>query len=374
VAHDFQPLGGGRARGAVPGNWIGEELRRSRAGYALLLVDACESGTITRAFTWDASRKDVWSGDDGLSPDSIVLKHVDTPGAPPNAPIEKLSDIKGGGSRWVALTAVQADQYAPASSVGSPFTLALTQSVTSKDPLQLTPARLRDEVAARLLAIGVRVDTSPRGVNPQVWSSDSRLLQAPLAQVEGPDVPQTSSPPAPPTAAPGERWTLLEQVVADSEPGTVSVSGVKRRYTVGEQLALTLTLRRGGYLTLINVDQQDHAELLVPSPLVPSQVHLDAGTYMLPGYLSKQAGRTISFRADSPGTILLVAIISPQPIVTLKAGEQPLDAAAIKSLIPKGTCASGHCRSFVTHVEDADSSAQQVTRREAVSARMVILP
>lgn len=368
VAHDFRPVGRGRAQGVILGSWIGQALGHSTAGRAFLLVDACESGTITKA---------LWTGSDGQSERRVVTKYVANPGAPAAEPLFKAIIRQVETGRWVAMTAVQADQRAPASPVGSPFTTAVWTALTEADPTRITPLQLRNAAAQTLTsALGVPVDSSPTGVNPQVWGSNKILLNTPLdlRALDEPTVPASIERPV---AAPRSNWSRLERLVARSEPGTVQLSGVKPQYRVGETLSLTLTLQRGGYLTLLNVDQDDAAAVIIPNRVLPT-AKLEPGTHRLPAELFPRAARPFPIRAATPGEILLVALVTPRPIDLVardaRATFPELDEGQLERLEAQPLCAQDHCRLFLADVEDTDRRVAFVTRPEAVSVRTRIVP
>jgi len=364
VAHDYRPIGSGRADGVILGNWIGPQLGSSTAGLTVLLVDACESGTITKA---------LWTGSDGQGRRSIVSKYVATPGAQGGPAQEAFFKIPARtvAAHWVVMTAVQENQLAPASPVGSPFTLALSSALASGDA-RLTARQLHEAVVEDLkVNRGIPVDSSPQGVNPQVWGSDESVLNTPL---------QSHPSGATATGLPRSRWTRLEQLVARTEPGALELSDVKEHYKVGEQLTLTLTLKRGGYLTLINVDREDMAAVIVPNRVLP-QARLDAGTYVIPTDLRSLASQAFPIRAASPGEILLVALLTPQPLqLTTATAQKPMFTLLDERLLglleaTKPPCPQGKgCKLFVADVGDAETAAPFVTRPEAISVRTAIVP
>jgi hypothetical protein len=357
VAHDYRPLGDGHAEGVILGNWIGAELARSRAALSLLLVDACHSGAITKA---------AWRGSDGQLLRSIVPKYVVTPGVTTAPAAEALFKAAGASARWVALTAVQADQVAPASPIGSPFTLSLWSAMASADPAHMSARQLRDATTQDLkLARGLPVNSTPAGVNPQVWGSDPALLNAPLAAVTLAAAPAAHPP----------KWQRLEQLAARSEPGAVKLSGVKDRYRVGEPLTLTLKAERGGYLTVINVDQQNEGAVIVPNRALAA-VRLNPGTYSIPDDLNHLASQRFQPRAASAGQILLVAVLTPEPLefkAPLKGLFGELDERALELIEAQIPSCSG-CRLFVADAEDAERATPSVKRPEAVSVRTEIVP
>lgn len=362
VAYDFQFNEDGTAQGAVLGSWIGEQLNASRAGSVLLMVDACESGTITKSMDWGKAAREVWVGPDGRPLTSIRNKYLENPHLSRETPLDSLKGIAVNPSaHWIAMSAVQANQFAQATHIGSVFTLAVWGVLSKAEVSRMSAKALREGAADYLAQHGIPVNSQPTGANPQVWGSNKQLLDAPLMQTAA-------------AHAQGPLWTQLEHLVAESEAGTVSITGVKPRYKVGEKLSLTLTLKRNGYLTLINVDQADNAAVLipVPDPRLPRSAELMAGTYTLPDYLENLYRKNFPMVADSPGDILLVALVSPTPLDSLKAGE-PLNAKEIQG-IEVSPCPTSTCKVFTTHIQDAERVVDHVTRIEAVSVRTAIVP
>ena len=353
VMADFKPVGGGHAAGALLGHWIGSELKAARAGNVLLLVDACNSGEITKEFQ-------LLQANYGPA----VNKYFATPGFPSG---ERPLMWKGVDSSagWIAMSAVQDDQYAPASSVGSPFTNALQIALTSARQAHTspTPVQLREAVLLELQKLGVPTDLGPKGANPHLWGDPTLLSRA-----------LTIEP------APGRVWAKLQKIVAASTPGAVSLHMANPQTHRGQPLQFELDLQRGGYVTILNANEKDESEVLIPNAAVP-ELHLPAGHYVLPRDIKR------SWIAEEPERTVIAVIVTPQKLnLTPPAGGKSLpgqlpadrlldqlQAAMIGSATDGGTGAP-KTRLYHDRTTDEAQPSPMVTRPEAVSIESEIVP
>jgi hypothetical protein len=334
VMADLKPTGAGHATGALMGHWIGNELKAARVKYALLLVDACNSGEITKDFSLQPTYG------------SAVNKYFANPGFP-SAMRPKL--WKGDeGSGWVAMSAVQDDQYAPASSVGSPFTnalgIALANARSSKS--SITPLQLREAVVTELTRLGIPTDLGPKGANPHVWG-DPTLLGKSL----------------PVALPPGKIWAQLQQIAEESTPGAVSIHMANTRIARGQPLQFDLDLARGGYVTVINANQKDDAEVLIPNTAVP-ELKLAAGHYALPKLINR------TWIADEPERVLVTVIVTPTKL-DLSGGKS---AGALIDRLRSTMAGNGTARLYHDRTTEAAQPVSTVTRPEAVSIESEIVP
>jgi len=360
VMSDLRPTGGGHATGALMGHWIGNELKLARVAYALLLVDACNSGEITKDFKLEPTY--------GFA----VNKYFATPGFPGG---EQPKLWKGdGASGWIAMSAVQDDQYAPASSVGSPFTNAVGIALANarRANASLTPVQLREAVIAELDKLGIPTDLGPKGANPHVWGDPSLLAKS-----------------LPVAAAPGRIWAQLQATVQQSTPGAVSIHMASTRIHHGQPLEFALDLERGGYVTVINANEKDDAEVLIPNAAVP-ELRLAAGHYLLPQEIKR------TWVAEEPERVLVAVIVTPKKLDLNRApGKGPPGTSPADLLVrelrtaleqneamsavpgPAGAAeAAGATRARLFHdrTTDAAQPSATVTRPEAVSIESEIVP
>jgi len=348
VMSDLKPTGHGHASGALMGHWIGNELKAARVGYALLLVDACNSGEITKDFRLEPTYG------------TAVNKYFATPGFPGE---EHPKLWKGDApSGWIAMSAVQDDQYAPASSVGSPFTNAVGIALANaRGAGELpTPVQLREAVVAELGKLGIPTDLGPRGANPHVWG-DPALLDKSLPVV----------------SAPAPIWAQLQQAVQQSTPGAVSIHMANTRIHHGQPLEFDLDLTRGGYITVINANEKDEAEVLVPNAAIP-ELRLAAGHYTLPQAIKR------TWVADEPERVLVAVIVTPQKLdlqSTSGKGLAPRRQAELvlerlRRALGDGAGAGSGARTRLFHdrTTDAAQPSSTVTRPEAVSIESEIVP
>lgn len=291
VLHDARFDAQGRPTGGVlVDDWFAARLRSASAREIFVLVDACNSGTVTKAMP-DPLGVHSWKR-------YIPVPLGDLPARSATAGASQFVDTKSlRPVPHVALSAVEDFQLAPATANGSPFTIALDQVISGAraERTRLSPKQVRDKVAKVLSDAGY----SNASVNPQV-SGDPVLADRPL----------------PLGLAPGPRWSKLEQIVAQSTPGAVTIDVTRQSYSVrnADALELTVDLKGEAYLWVFSVDHADDAVLLLPNSWV-EEIKLPAGKHRIPVDVKlDRPERNLRFLPSAPGETFVVVVATPEKL------------------------------------------------------------
>ena len=246
-------------------------------------IDACHSGTVTRAFSMENDR---------LRTKESQIRFLHYPGVPRGS-----GDILSGrtGSddqpRYVVLSAAQDDEFALGTVFGGYFTLGLQASIdealAAGRPLSLT--ELATEVTA---FIAERVDKENR-YTPAVYG-DKETLEVSIIPDNRVD---TQRP----------RWESYQALVAEARPLTVNAN--QDVFKVGDFLQLTIDVPGDGYLNVLSIDPADQAMVLFPNRF-DTDNQVKAGTVAFPT-------DTMGFDlpASEPiGETLIVAVFTEHPV------------------------------------------------------------
>lgn len=355
VLHDAKPTEKSMA-GMLVDDWLAPRLTAASAREVVLIVDACHSGTVTKSST-DAERLQFWK--------RYVARPIPerTSGANKSTRSAEFVESKSARTgRYVALTAVEDFQLAPATINGSPFTQAVQQVISKAraDRRKISLRDTRDGAAQQLVAAGF-----PRtSVNPQL-SGDPTLASAPL----------------PLQSAPGARWSKLEQLVAQSTPGAISLSGTRDKYSVkaADPLELSVELKGEAYLWVFSVDRNDEAVLLLPNSWI-EEVKLPAGKHRIPLDIKlPNPAQTLKFVPSAPGETLVVAVATPQKL-KLPDDLKPTKATSLRYMPVSTDAADALLRQLIgpqrqfTAIVAEDQTPGPVTRPQAVGAVLNVTP
>jgi hypothetical protein len=105
---------------------------------------------------------------------------------------------------------------------------------------------------------------------------------------------------------------------------------------IGQSLQFTLTARRSGYLTVLNIGTSGNAYLQVPSALIGGRnIRIDAGrSYALPG--PELFPWQWDYREEGPaGWEHIIALVTDEPFIPVKAASRSSDASPIVRLTPE---------------------------------------
>lgn len=269
-------------------------LGKLRSKNVLVIVDACHSGTSTKAMSLSSKQ---------FGANEVVGKYFIYPGMPKGDALaggpssrgfmaeRKQESAPAGGGGHVAITAARDDETSLASNRGSIFTLGIQEAVAkakAEGDRTLTPRQLweyaKNFVSSKLPA--------SRVFHPQI-NGDQALMDRPLF------LAATSS-------GRGPVWRKVEQL---AEGGGLRVLVDKKTYVEGDKMVMRVQIPEEGYLNLINVGPDD-----VPTVLFPNQFHQDnkvaAGTVSLP---TEKMDFDLVARAPY-GANLLVAVVTKTPL------------------------------------------------------------
>ncbi len=193
---------GEQAENVLLDDEIGSLFSSMQNGELLMLVDACNSGTVDKSVS-----------NRGLAPLAASDYAPATTGevkglgyipkqAKSTGPAERTSNDRDlpASARYVAITAAQDDQFARASVNGSYFTLGLNEAFkAAKSPPSITPAELRDQTAT---FIKTNVKPKENQYTPQL-QGNPELFAKRLSLVAS-----TSESPH------GEVWAQFEELLA----------------------------------------------------------------------------------------------------------------------------------------------------------------
>jgi len=300
VLHDVQRATI-QGRASLKNVLIGHELHAALGAIpshnVLVLVDACHSGTVTRTFALGNRRLGVSSG---------YMKFYSYPGMPP----EQTRTTRGvrapasGDENYAALSAARDDEFAVGTEQGGLFTLGVTEVISgaSRAGKHPTVAEVRDAAATFIAA-----HTDEQSRHHPVTDGNERLIRGELALIPLRD-------------GQGPTWQALVELAARGEP--LTLAGAAHELHLGEEIALTATLPRDGYLNVVQVDSQDRATVLYPNKYATTN-RVKAGAFQFP-----TADMDFVLRASEPlGPALVVAFLTEKPVNLLELGIEGRDAA-----------------------------------------------
>ena len=217
-------------------------LRRLPSRDVLVLIDACNSGTVYKA---------IRLGNVSLGERQAYTKFVDYPGMPGNyggqeVAVDKGVGVAGRAVNFAFLAAAADDELSIATSAGSVFTLGLKEVVRKAAHARqtLTVKSLQNGVASYIVS-----KLSPRRVHHPQLGGNPDLLQKSLRLV----VPSQG----------GRTWQRLEGLVDRGVP--LNMKANQGNYELGQAVAYTIDIPHTGYLNVVSVDSQDEATVLFPN-------------------------------------------------------------------------------------------------------------
>lgn len=282
---------------------IGAQIGAMKNGELLMLVDACNSGTVDKSV---ANRGLTPLAASDYAPATTgEVKGLGYFGIPAKSPIVAGRDSNRrdppASARYVAITAAQDNQFARASVNGSFFTLGLSEAFkAAHSKAGITPAELRDQAAAFIQA---NVKPRENQYDPQL-QGNPELFQKNLSLASS-----TSESPH------GELWAQFEELLKEYGNARMSLTAdLGTRIKVGQWYTLQLQLPNdvGGYLSVIAVDSGGEEAIVLFPNAWAKETRFEAGTTIkLPPSDTEHWGLT----ADPPASkSLLVALVTPEPL------------------------------------------------------------
>ena len=260
-------------------------LQQLSQGQLLMLVDACNSGTVDKSVYQATGSKYFPAGEalqKGLTYIPVSAKATDVVGREP-APAD---------SRYVAINAAQDHEFAQATHQGSYFTLGLREMVKTAvgENRELTPKGLHQSLQAYLREYVRSEPYSP------TLRGNSDLFDQPLQLRPG--------------SMHGALWDKLEEVVRQYGGGLDVRTDQGDRIRIGQFYTLQIDLPVAGFLSVVAVDSgQLDPVVLFPNPWRPEQ-HFPTGQVVLGG-----SGEAWGLQAlEPPSKTLITAIVTPEPL------------------------------------------------------------
>ena len=251
VLHDTRVEGGG-LRNFLRDDEFGALLGGIGARNVLVLIDACHSGTATKAIRL--------VGETGKS------KYFPNPALPfqgggdPDVMDKNIAAI--GRANHVLLSAAADNELAQATNNGSAFTLGVSETVGKAlgEGRSLTPRQLQAGVSEHIKSL---LDAS-RQHTPQLLGNE-RLLAGNLFFAA--------------QSGPGPTRRKLERLAEGLE--AMPMETPKAEYRLGQTIAFTVNLPKDGYLNVVNVGPNDDALVLFPNAFQKDN-KVSAGAFRLP--------------------------------------------------------------------------------------------
>jgi len=287
VTHDMKRAkikGRATLAGVVTDDKLGSLIAAIPSRNIWVIIDACHSGTMTRAFSM--RNRSLDSG-------PVFVKSFTYTGMPAGGHSTFSRDVgKGAPANFVSLSAAGDNEKAIGTSVGGVFTMGLTEAIKrmAAEGKGITINELRDQAGEY---IRTKVDKDEVH-HPQV-TGNATLAGATLKIV------------APGATGGPNKKRLLEMVAAQSK--RLDISATSMRYAVDEPVKLTLKLPTSGYLNVVTVDAKDVATVLFPNRYQMENA-VSAGPFALP--TSQMAFELLA--SEPLGETLVVAFLSSDRI------------------------------------------------------------
>ncbi|MEM7700169.1 MAG: caspase family protein [Verrucomicrobiota bacterium] len=276
-----------------------------RTKRALVMIDACHSGTGTRGM-----------GSDGVQviEKQIRLDYVDMLGRGAEEGNALAKDA--GPLSHVLISGSRANEYSALlviDGVGrSLFTTALTEVLPTRKSAPLTS--LETAIHERMVQIDEEAASKQ---NPQVET----MVDVTVNVLIGDEVAATSPTPDQNVAEPNNPEPVQQPAAGLPSAFEVQVATDKRTYRSGEVMVARVKSEKDGYLRLYYVDKTGSATLIFPNGYQQDN-RIPAGATIQVGAPDGQATANFRFRMKPPGgTEILLAAVSPQQFTDHEALE-----------------------------------------------------
>jgi hypothetical protein len=301
VAYDFgsgrTPSGQSTFVNVVTDDEIGALLGQSKSQNVLLMIDACHSGTIDKAVSFDQPLLGNTVGYRKFLPVPGLGSRTKAFGVKPTG-------SNAGSVKYISLSAAADDQAATATATGSAFTVGLAKAIDNHSAEgSVTPVQLVREAQAFI----DRFVSASQRFNPQIQGDPSLRDKAIILS-------DTSS-------GNGPNWTNAQNLVANLS--RLKIEGVKARYADGELLRFAIETPSGGYLNVLSVNPDDTVTLLYPNKY-------NKDNKIGPGELNiPTAQMPFQLPAGAPfGKTMILAIVTNTPYSLLDSSVDGKDAPA----------------------------------------------
>jgi hypothetical protein len=266
-------------------------LKKIPSRNVLILIDACNSGTMTKGLITESVLGDNLT---------TVSKFLSYPGMPLVSKGNFMPTQAQTSDNYVAISAAGDDEFAQATDKGSLFTLGLQLALNKaeKDKTPITPTELKNQADAFIQQENKRAPFTPR------LTGNASLAQKAIKI-------------RPSDQGHGDNWQRLQQLARQAEPLTLRIN--QKTYAEGEKLVITIDNQQSGYLNVINVGPKDEPTILFPNQYNPdAKISSDVSipTPQMPFELT----------AMPPyGPSLVVAFFTEQPLNLYQSGDGSRD-------------------------------------------------
>ena len=252
----------------------------------LVLVDACNSGTVTRS---------VRLSNLSLGVDTAIAKffHYNEIPDSSGSTFTRSLAIRGlnQNNNYIAISAAQDTELALATERGSYFTLGITDAIhqASKDKYSITVEELHqfaDQFIDKMVSEKQRYHPQIHG-NEKLAKGEFKLFK--FTQGHGP------------------KWKSLEKL--SNRGRLLDLSLDKKEYFLNDNVLINVNVPENGYLNIISIDAYDHATVLFPNK------------YNLDNYVKRSAvlipNKDMPFTlpaVEPTGPTMVAAFLSTTPI------------------------------------------------------------
>jgi hypothetical protein len=296
--HDVKAkqLPGGQASltGVLRDDTFGKALAAIASRNVLVMVDACHSGTVTRALRFRSPENGTAQG---------LVKYFHYQGHPAALAGGFATSLQADAGNHIAIAAAGDDEEAIATARGSLFTRGVFKAIeqANNSAEGLTPRRL-----VKSAGVYIAEHTDPGNVFHPCLSGNLTLADRALRLGAITD-------------APGPTWRKVEALVASMRPLTIRANGT--RFREGELLRLSVDIPHKGYLNIVNIDAQD-------TPIVAFPNLFSEDNRVTPGSFSVPGGLPFELPAGPPfGPTLLAAFLTEEPLSLFETGDGLRDSS-----------------------------------------------
>jgi len=261
-------------------------LNQLKSQDVMLLVDACNSGTVYRGFIGQKqSAKAI----------PKFLSYSGIPKKTKHLQVSNVTDVEiiaPQSYRFVAITAAGDDELALATKNGSLFTTGikyyLQQAARNNQPI--TPKQLSEKVA-QYIQEKVQQEKLGAVYRPQL-AGNLQLVNKTI--------------PVSPVLL-GNNWSSLEQLAITEQQ--LQITANTANLHIGDILEIKINIPESGYLNVINIDPSDEVYIVYPESSIADN-RVKSGNLILP---TPEMGYQLQLTEPS-GENLFVAILSKEPI------------------------------------------------------------
>lgn len=310
VMHDVENTqldGSNTLRNVMLDERFGELLAQIPSQYMWVVIDACHSGTVTRA--GGSSR--MWKE---LPTHKKNLVYSDMPSPPTVAAAvldkeDQRTDTASAG-RYALISAATDGQKTLATAKGSLFTIGVYEAfnAAARENRSMNMLDLKRSVDAFLVQ---NISDGAARATPSVLGANE-LISAPVL-VRAPAVGR------------GPNWRAIEQAARHKEEVHVALN--QATYQLADPITIDVSTNNPGYLNIVAIDAHDQVIVLFPNAL-DRQNLMTSERFRL-----SKVGKELGIHAAPPlGATLIAGIVSSEPLNLYTHGSAPQHAGPNKPL------------------------------------------